>query len=397
VIDDPDIDIVVEVIGGTGSPARDLVMDSGRAGKAVVTANKALLADSLPELRKVFNSRKRALGYEASVAGGVPIIRVLQQSILPDSVTSIQGILNGTTNFILSGMAGGGKSYAQVLQEAQRAGFAETDPTADVEGHDARNKLVLLTQLAYGLWVPPAAVRTVGITGITPFDVAAAASAGYAIKLLGVSTLFDPPSRATADSSSSLEKSSSEEEVAPKAQRKLLLDMFVSPTLVPLSSPLGSTGGAGNLVQVDSQALGRTSYGGAGAGREPTANSVLADLVGIARGCMSGRPFPRPPPARVGLSIRQSTALRREMFVRGPAAVTNLLSVALWRQGRTFSPCNIEGEGGGDTIKAFRVHASYGELQSLISRAASKVAKSGGQEEVDAVVQQVAVYPVMSE
>ena len=168
--------------------------------------------------------------------------------------------------------------------------------------------------------------------------------------------------------------------------------MFVSPALVPLGSPLAGTGGAGNLVQVDSAALGRTSYAGAGAGREPTANSVLADLVAIAKGTIAPRPFPRPPPARLGLSIKQSPALHREVFVRGPAELTNLLSMALWRQGRDFRPCS----GGSGAAKAFTVTASAGELDSLIARAARKVAAaSGGSASEAGIRAQTAVYPII--
>jgi homoserine dehydrogenase len=392
VLDDEELDIVVEVIGGTGYPASDLVLKSAARGKSVVTANKALLAHALPSVRRAFNSRRRALGFEASVAGGIPIIRALQHSLLPDSITSVQGILNGTSNFILSSMAGG-KPFAQALGEAQQAGFAEADPTADVEGHDAANKLVLLTQLAFGHYVPPPQVRTLGITGITPFDVHAALASGFAIKHLGVSTLFDAPRGAAV---AAAVEGGGEGPAAPRLQRRLL-DVFVSPALVPLGSPLATTGGAGNLVQVDSLALGRTSYGGAGAGREPTANSVLADLVAIAKRTVPSRPFPRPPPARVGLSVKPSPTLQREMFVRGPAPLANLLSAALWRQGRDFAPCSGGSGGGGSSggavVKAFRVDASAAELASLIARAARKV--GGGAEAEAQLVKDTVFYPII--
>ena len=384
VLGDASLDIVVEVIGGTDSPARDLVLGSAASGKSVVTANKALLAASLPELKRAFTSRRRALGYEASVAGGIPIIRAMQHSLLPDTVRSVQGILNGTSNYILGSMAEG-QPFAAALAAAQAAGFAEADPTADVAGHDACNKLVILTQLAYGCHVPPSQVRTQGITGITPFDVQAAKASGYAIKHLGVSTLF--------------EKAEQQQQQQPTLKRpRQLLDMFVSPALVPLGGSFASTGGAGNLVVVDSEALGRSSYGGAGAGREATANSILADLVAIAKGSISARPFPRPAPARLGLTIKPSNTLRRLMYVRGPQEVTNLLSMALWRQGRELAPCSGQEEDSatGLRLKAFMVDASAGELTSLVARAARKVAAPAASNVTEQqVTELMAVYPVL--
>ncbi len=379
VANDAELDMVVEVIGGAGEDMRGLLLGCAARGVSVVTANKALLAEHLPLLRRAFTSRRRALGYEASVAGGIPIIHALQHSLLPDSVQRVQGILNGTSNYILSAMEGG-LPFAQALREAQGAGFAEADPTADVEGHDARNKLVILTQLAFGLHVPPSQVRTAGITGITPFDVQVARASGYAIKHLGVSALFDAPrgDEAPAAAAAAAAATAVPAPSPPRLQRRLL-DMFVSPALVPLGSPLAATGGAGNLVQVDSAALGRSSYGGAGAGREPTANSVLADLVSIAKGTVAPRPFPRPAPARVGLSLRQSPGLRRDTYVRGPPALVNLLSVALWRQGRHFAPAALPAAAAASSeAKAFLVDASAGELDSLIARAARKVAAASG-------------------
>lgn len=382
VLSDPEIDIVVEAIGGTGSPARELVLGAAAAGKHVVTANKALLAAALPEVRRAFPSKRVALGYEASVAGGVPVIRALTHSLLGDSPEAVWGIMNGTTNFILSAMAGTGKPFAEALAAAQAAGFAEADPTGDVEGHDARNKLVLLTQLAYGVWVPPAQVRTTGIAGVTPFDVAAAAAQGFAVKLLGVSRLF-PGGEAS-------------------GKRRLLLDAFVSPALVPLGSPMAGTGGAQNFINVDSPALGRVGFCGPGAGRDATATSILADMVAIARGTHSPRPFPRPPPARLGLSVKPSAALRRDTYVRAPAKLAELLSVALWRQGRAVTPCGAPAAAAAaasaaDGAKAFRVHASAAELESLVARGAKKVCGAGplGEKDAEALAAQVALFPVV--
>jgi homoserine dehydrogenase len=401
---DPELDMVVEVIGGAGADMQGLLLGCAARGVSVVTANKALLAEHLPLLKRAFTSRRRALGYEASVAGGIPIIHALQHSLLPDSVQRVQGILNGTSNYILSAMEGG-RSFEQALREAQAAGFAEADPTADVGGHDARNKLVILTQLAFGLHVPPAEVRTVGITGIETFDVDVARASGYAIKHLGVSSLFDAKegeaAAAAAAAAAAVAPGAPAAAPAPPRLQRRLLDMYVSPALVPLGSPLAATGGAGNLVQVDSAALGRSSYAGAGAGREPTANSVLADLVSIAKGTVSPRPFPRPPPARVGLSLRQSPALRRNTYVRGPPELINLLSVALWRQGRSFAPAATllpgsssgSAAAGAPSFRAFFVEASQRELDSLVARAARKVTPAASAQA--ALLEKTVVYPVL--
>lgn len=405
VLDDPEIDIVVEVIGGTGAPARDLVFGAAARGKHVVTANKALLADALPDVRRAFSSR-RQLGFEAAVAGGVPVIRAMQESLLVDSVTGVAGIMNGTTNYCLSAMASEGKSYGDVLAAAQAAGFAEADPTADVEGFDARNKLVLLTQLAFGTWVPPARVRTTGITGVTAFDMAAAAAGGFTIKLLGVSELFDEgggaavgDAAAAANVAAAAPPSSNPSVDGAPPLRRRLLDIFVSPALVPVNSALGRTGGALNLVQVDSAALGRTTFAGAGAGRFPTANSIVADLFAIAKGTNAKRPFPRAPPAKVGLALKPSDAREHTFFVRGPARLADLLSVALWRQGRSVSPCGVpDATANPDKVKAFLVVASARELTSLIRRAARKVAGEDAAAAASAendLVAQVATYQVV--
>ena len=403
VLSDPSIDIVVEAIGGTGSPARELVLGAAAAGKHVVTANKALLAAALPDVRRAFPSKRVALGYEASVAGGVPVIRALTHSLLGDSPTSVAGIMNGTTNFILTAMAGGGKSFAEALAEAQAAGFAEADPSGDVEGHDARNKLVLLTQLAYGVWVPPAQVRTAGIAGVTAFDVAAAAAQGFAVKLLGVSRLFPGDGGGGSGGGGEGGGEGGGGGAAAAAKQRLLLDAFVSPALVPLGSPMAGTGGAHNLLYIDSPALGRVGFSGPGAGRDATATSILADMVSIARGTHGPKPFPRPPPARQGLSIKPSATLKRDTYVRAPAQLADLLSVALWRQGRAVTPVGAPAAAaaaaaGGGPVKAFCVHASAAELESLVARGAKKVGGAGplGEQAAEQLAAQVALFPVVT-
>jgi homoserine dehydrogenase len=292
--EDPAIDMLVEVAGGTGA-ARTAVLSAARRGKSVVTANKALLAAHLPEMEAAFPADGRArLGFEAAVAGGVPIIRAMQQSLAPDTVTSVAGILNGTTNFMLSAMASAGAPYADVLREAQAAGFAEADPTADVEGHDARNKLVLLARLGLGVTLPVGAVRTVGISGVTPADFALARELGCTVKLIGRAAL-------TGGGSCGGGKASA-------------VEASVTPALVPLDGALGTTGGALNLVAVDSAYVGRSEYRGPGAGRFPTANSVVADMLSIALGTASAPPFPLPRALTGGRALSDDVTC--EAFVR---------------------------------------------------------------------------------
>ena len=362
-----------------------MVLGAAARGKHVVSANKALLAAALPEVRRAFSSRARQLGYEAAVCGGVPVVRALQHGLAPDACSRVVGILNGTTNHILCAMgAGAGATYADALAGAQAAGFAETDPSSDVLGLDARNKLVLLAQLAFGAWVPPERVRTEGIAGVTPFDWAAAGAAGYVIKLLGIAEQYadapagggdaaeTPPADAPAGGSD-------EASAAPARppRTKALLDMCVTPALVARGGPLAVTHGASNLVHVDSTALQRTTLSGQGAGRAPTAASVFADLLAIAKGTNGRTPFPRPTPARVGRSLKASDTLRRTFYVRGPPALVHLLSLVLWRQGSRVQPCGAP-HGGAPAAEAFVVAGvSHRELASLVRRAARKVHAQG--------------------
>ena len=341
VLADDNLDMVVEVMGGEGGAARDVVLGAAARGVHVVTANKALLAHSLPDIYKAFSGlRKPRLGYEASVAGVIPIIRVLRHGLVPDNVKSIQGIMNGTTNFILSAMAApGGGTFAEELKKAQDAGFAEADATADLEGHDARNKLVLLTKLAFGVTVHPTEVRTIGIQGVSAFDFLCAKELGYTIKLIGQAYTIDDNavrSKATSGSGESATTSTTSESATTsdskrKDKKRQLLDLAVAPALVPMTSIFGSTNGALNAVVVDGEFSGRTVYTGAGAGSFPTAVSVVSDMISIAQGTIGSSPFPRPrPSAKTGEVIRvvsQKTGAPTSLdwLVRGPSASINSL------------------------------------------------------------------------
>lgn len=379
VITDADLDIVVEAMGGI-EPAKSIFLNS----KAhIVTANKALLANEFPAINKAFRSKKRGqrrLGYEASVAGGVPIIRALQSSLLSDTIHGVAGIMNGTTNFILSKMAAEGKAYADVLKEAQEAGFAEADPTADVEGHDARNKLVLLTALTTGLYVPPSKIRTTGITCVSDWDfdaVSRLGGAGYTIKLLGSVTRFSGPAGATASTSDE------------PSQGSNLLDLLVSPSVVSKESAFGLTNGAMNLVRVHGENTGVTAYYGAGAGRYATANSIVADMLNIAKGTSTGPAFPRPTPKKLGTTLRVQDSHKRDWYIRGPGKVLEAVGLSLWRQGMGVSPI-IGGPDSASTKAILANGASHAEISGLLRRLSSKAENS-------ADVSGVVCFPVVGD
>jgi homoserine dehydrogenase len=256
VVANKDIDCVVEVMGGTDT-AKTVVLQALQAGQAVVTANKALLAEHLTTVATTQTTAQRPLMYEAAVCGGIPIINLLQTAYAGDTVTSIAGILNGTTNYMLSKMEAEGVAYHDVLKEAQDLGYAEADPTADVEGHDARAKLALLAHLAFGgITVPD--VTTIpcqGISQITPVDFGYAKTALQStIKLVGTAHQVD----------------------------KDVVAMYVAPVMLPYTHTLATISGPGNAVTVTSQNLGPCLYTGPGAGRYPTANSIVADILRIA-------------------------------------------------------------------------------------------------------------------
>lgn len=258
VVDDPAVELVVELMGGL-EPAGALVERALRAGKPVVTANKELVAARGLQLSDLAHDRGVALLYEAAVGGGIPIIRPLSQSLAGERLTRVMGIVNGTTNFILTKMSEEGADYADVLAEAQALGYAEADPTADVSGADAAAKAAILASLAFGSWIPGDAVPRTGIEGIEVEDLLRAADLGYVVKLLAIA----------------------EESAEGVAVR-------VKPTLVPLDHPLASVRGAQNAVFVEGPAIGQLLFSGPGAGGEPTATAVLGDVIDAARELLAG-------------------------------------------------------------------------------------------------------------
>jgi homoserine dehydrogenase len=259
VLGDPEVDLIVEVMGGL-EPARAHVVHALRARKPVVTANKALLAEHGLELFELCDRRKTEIAFEAAVGGAVPIIRTLRLSLASDRIERLVAIINGTTNFMLGAMERG-QSYGEALAEAQRLGYAEADPTLDVEGHDAAQKLALLAGLAFGVPLRWSDIATVGISALTSADLAYAAEFGYTVKLLARAERGSGPGG---------------------------LSLRVEPHLVPRGSVLASVAGANNAVLLDSRAAGPTVLVGRGAGGLATATAVVADMIDVARRIGSG-------------------------------------------------------------------------------------------------------------
>jgi len=253
-IADPAVSVVVELIGGI-TQAREIVLAALSAGKHVVTANKHLLAEHGSEIFAAARKADRVVAFEASVAGGIPIIAAISQSLAGNQITGIQGILNGTSNFILTSMAESGQSYADALAAAQKLGYAEADPTLDVDGSDAVHKLAILAQIAFGITVPFSAIGRYGIADLNAMDLRFADELGYTIKLLAEAWL---------DGS----------EVA----------LHVAPVLLRGTDMLAQVRGAYNAVQIVGDAVGEMMFQGAGAGALPTASAVVADLIDIAVG-----------------------------------------------------------------------------------------------------------------
>ncbi|MDX7953230.1 homoserine dehydrogenase [Lichenihabitans sp. Uapishka_5] len=260
----PDIDLFVELMGGNGDPARAAVRAALGAGKAVVTANKALLAAHGMELATLAEEMRAPLGFEASVAGGIPVVKTLREGLAGNVIDRVYGILNGTCNYILSRMELEGLSFEACLAEAQALGYAEADPTFDIDGFDTAHKLAILSTLAFGTAIAADAIHVEGIRSISLADIRAADELGFRIKLLGVA-------RRVVDG----------------------IEGRVHPTMVPKSSAIAQVMGVTNAVTVDADAVRELTLIGPGAGGEATASAVVADIADIARGVRSA-PFGRP-------------------------------------------------------------------------------------------------------
>ncbi len=274
----PDTDVVVELLGGD-EPARTLIAAALAAGKSVVTANKHVLAHHGPELEAIARRTGAALRYEAAVGGGIPVLGPMAVELAGNRIDAVRGIVNGTTNFILTAMTHEGREYADVLAAAQAAGYAEADPSGDVEGRDAANKLVILARLAFGVWLRPTDVELMadgipghgrpGITGVSSADISMAMSDGEVIKLIAL---------------------------AERSPDGIVASVLA--TRVPWDSDLGRTAGVLNRIEIDAAPLGTVAFSGPGAGGAATSSAVLGDLVAIARG-LGSTWAGLPPAARV--------------------------------------------------------------------------------------------------
>lgn len=258
VVDDPDVALVVELMGGL-EPAGSMVLRALRSGKPVITANKELVAAQGPALFDAAAAKGVSLLFEAAVGGGIPLIRPLTESLAGETLSRVIGIVNGTTNFILTAMDEEGSEYGAALAEAQRLGFAEADPTADVSGADAAAKATILAGLAFGVWVGADRVYRQGIDGLDARDLAFAHQLGYVVKMLAVAE-----------------------------SRTEGVSVRVHPTLVPRAHPLASIRGATNAVFLEGPAIGQLLFSGPGAGGEPTATAVLGDVIDAARELLAG-------------------------------------------------------------------------------------------------------------
>ncbi len=254
--DDPGVDVVVELIGGEDGPAKALVERALGNGKPVVTANKALLARHGTALAHLAETKGAALAFEASVCGGIPIVKGLREGLAANRVTELHGILNGTCNYILTQMRDTGRPFADVLAEAQALGYAEADPSFDIDGIDTAHKLAILTALAFGAEVDLDSIHVEGIRHIGALDIAYAGELGYAIKLLGIARRVDDR-----------------------------VEQRVHPCMVPKDAAIAAADGVYNAVVAQGDFVERVNFVGRGAGGGPTASAVVADLIDIARGC----------------------------------------------------------------------------------------------------------------
>jgi homoserine dehydrogenase len=274
VVNDPQVDIVTELVGGT-TLARTIILSALKLGKPVITANKALLSAHGEELFEAAQQHKTNLYYEASVCGGIPIIKSLREGFVGNRITHLYGIVNGTCNYILSRMKLEGADFDSVLKEAQAQGYAEAEPSLDIDGHDALHKTGILASLAHGFWVNPKDIYVEGIRNITSLDMKFAAELGYTIKLLGIIKKNSPKSKVQ----------------SPKSQ----IQVSVYPTLVPNAHVLASVNHVFNAVFVRGDIVGDTLFYGRGAGKDATASAVLSDLADAALDLKFGTKHRLPP------------------------------------------------------------------------------------------------------
>ncbi|HCF25284.1 MULTISPECIES: homoserine dehydrogenase [unclassified Novosphingobium] len=339
-----DVDVVVEMVGGSDGPALALARTTIEAGKALVTANKAMIAHHGLELASKAEAQKVALKFEAAVAGGIPVIKGLREGAAANEIERVYGILNGTCNFILTVMEDTGRDFADVLAEAQAKGFAEADPAFDIEGTDAAHKLSILAAISFGSKIDFAAVDTAGISRLRAADIAQASALGYVIRLIGMA------------------------ETEGLNGAKALFQR-VQPHLVPVDHPLAHVDGATNAVVAEGNFSGRLLFQGAGAGDGPTASAVVADLIDIARGELSN-PFSMPVgelealgPAETG--HRLSRAYVRFMVADRPGVLAEI-TAALRDAGVSIESLIQKGRAGDAVMVAMVTHEGP---ESAVARA----------------------------
>jgi homoserine dehydrogenase len=349
-VEDPSIQIVVELIGGI-EPARSLILAAMERGKHVVTANKALLAAHWHELVSKAEEKRVAFGFEGSVGGGIPIIGVLRRGLVGNHIRRVTGIINGTCNYILTRMARERKPFAEILADAQAHGFAEANPALDVDGIDAAQKLTVLVNLCFDLAIGPDAITRSGIRDVTPLDLATAEELGYRMKLLGSTVNQDGQ-----------------------------VEAWVHPALVPISHPLASVEGVFNALYLEDDNLGPSLYFGRGAGALPTGSAIVADLVSAARDILSGAVSRMPPggarirgqePGR----LRPPGEARSEFYLRVMAldrpGVLSAVTGVLGKHGVSIASViqrgRAEGEDGAVPVLITTHEASYAAMSTALA------------------------------
>ncbi len=330
VLNDPAVDIVAELIGGCDT-AKQVILEAIAAGKHVVTANKALLALHGEEIFEAAARKGLDLGFEATVGGGIPVVRALTEGLAGNTIQSIYGIINGTSNYILSRMTHEGHSFDAVLREAQQAGYAEADPTFDVDGIDSAHKLAVLTSLAYGTPVNFKEIYTEGITHISPADIAYAKEFGFTIKLLGIAKLLNGE-----------------------------IEARVHPTMLPSASPIAEVEGIYNAIQLVGDAVGDVVLYGRGAGSMPTGSAVVSDLIAIGRNLLKGASGRVPPTSfqqdqRLSLRVKPMEEICSLYYLRFTVVdrpgVLAQISGELGRCGISISSMLQQGRREGQTVQ----------------------------------------------
>lgn len=355
VLSDPGIHIVVETVGGT-TAARDIVLDAIAAGKHVVTANKALLATHGREILQAAQNERRLVRFEAAIGGGMPVVQVLSESLRANRIDSITGILNGTCNFVLSRMTGEGTDLQQAVRAAQKEGYAELDPSLDLDGVDAAHKIALLSTLAHGRWCDFTEVPTEGITRILPADIAAAEKIGHRVKLITLSREYEDDT----------------------------FDVRVGPMLVPASHHLGQVEGAFNAVEIHGDFVGEIRIFGMGAGMIPTASAVAADVLEIARAISTGADEAAPhswPDLSEKLPLADTANAEWCYFVRVPGAKrgrAKLLTDTLRNCYATVEETFRVSAGGQDFTATVTAEAREGNLKRALDQLRQSVEDPDG-------------------